>query len=136
MGLPRSSIDAVPLVMLALGLLAGGCTGHRGAGSGGNAITASGQVPPPDRSRIVPLVDHHQHLVSPGTVAMINARRRPGSPPQEPITSDRLVALLDSAGIGRAVVLSGAFTFGGRNFDAQRHTLPPEELDARVRAEN
>jgi predicted TIM-barrel fold metal-dependent hydrolase len=84
----------------------------------------------------VPLVDHHQHLVSPGTAEMINARARPGSPRQEPITAERLVALLDSAGIRRAVVLSGAFTFGGRNFDDQRHVLSEEQLDARVRAEN
>jgi predicted TIM-barrel fold metal-dependent hydrolase len=46
------------------------------------------------------------------------------------------VALLDSAGIERAVVLSGAFTFGGFNFDPDRAALSEAEVDALVRAEN
>lgn len=90
----------------------------------------------PSRDRIVPFVDHHQHLVSPGTVAMINTRMRPGSTPAAPITAARLVAMLDSAGIERAVVLSGAFTFGGLNFDPERADLSEAQIDERVGAEN
>jgi uncharacterized protein len=88
------------------------------------------------RDAIVPLVDHHQHLVSAGTAAMITAGMRPGAEPQDPITAERLIGLLDAAGIHRAVVLSGAFTFGGRSFDPERNTRSPEELAALVRAEN
>ena len=94
------------------------------------------QSPPLRTSGIVPRVDHHQHLVSPGTAEMINARLRPGSPRQDPIDAKRLVALLDTAGIKQAVVLSGAFTFGGHNFDARRDTMPADRLAALVRAEN
>lgn len=99
-------------------------------------IESIGRDGPAAARDVVPLVDHHQHLVSPGTAAMINARMRAGGTPQEPITADRLVALLDSAGIRRAVVLSGAFTFGGFNFDPERATLSAAQIDARVSAEN
>lgn len=88
------------------------------------------------RDEIIPVVDHHQHLASPATVAMMNARMPPGATPQEPITAERLVTLLDSARIARAVVLSGAFTFGGHNFDPDRSTRSADELAGRVRAEN
>ena len=56
-------------------------------------------------------------------------------PRYEVIDADRLVRLLDSAGIRRAVVLSGAFGFGGRGFDIYRH-VTAEARAARVRAEN
>ncbi|MEO8061207.1 MAG: amidohydrolase family protein [Pseudomonadota bacterium] len=49
-----------------------------------------------------PLVDHHQHLLNP-TMA---------EPGQKPILAKDLVAMLDAAGIRRAVVLSNAFRYG------------------------
>jgi uncharacterized protein len=111
-------------------LLLGGCA------AGGSDESAALRTTPLQRDKIIPLIDHHQHLASPGTVAMINARMPAGNSPLEPITAERIIALLDSAGIGRAVVLSGAFTFGGYSFDPQRSTLTADELTARVRAEN
>jgi predicted TIM-barrel fold metal-dependent hydrolase len=125
------------IVALSSALVTDGCGAQQNRIlDAGTAEPKAGDSRTPERSRIVPVVDHHQHLVSRGTAAMINGRQRPGSPPQEPITAARLVQLLDSAGIQRAVVLSGAFTFGGRNFDPERQTLSEDELYARVRAEN
>jgi predicted TIM-barrel fold metal-dependent hydrolase len=49
-----------------------------------------------------PLVDHHQHLVSPTLAAVIKVA---------PITAAELVQHLDEAGIKRAVVLSTAYSF-------------------------
>ncbi len=70
-----------------------------------------------------PLVDYHQHLFSPEAALLVSA----GAP--TPITAARLVALLDSAGIRRALVLSVAYTWGN----------PDRTVDheyTRVRAEN
>lgn len=117
-------------VVAAFILLSIGCAASR------HDEPAALRTTPLQRDKIVPLVDHHQHLASPGTVAMVNARMPAGSTPIEPITAERIIALLDAAGIRRAVVLSGAFTFGGYNFDPQRSTLTADELAARVRAEN
>jgi predicted TIM-barrel fold metal-dependent hydrolase len=47
----------------------------------------------------VPTVDHHQHLVAPAMAA----------PGQKPVDARALVAMLDAAGIRRAVLLSNAF---------------------------
>ena len=60
---------------------------------------AAGQVGPP-------LVDHHQHLFSPAAAQLVTPNRLPS------IDADRLIALLDSAGIRRALVLSVAYTWG------------------------
>jgi predicted TIM-barrel fold metal-dependent hydrolase len=60
--------------------------------------TASGQT--------APAVDHHQHLFSPATAALIAA---------DPIDAGALIAQLDAAGIARAVVLSVAYLFGSPN---------------------
>ena len=46
----------------------------------------------------VPVLDHHQHLFSPEVVAR--------TPSLAAVDADRLVALLDEAGIRRALVLS------------------------------
>ena len=70
-----------------------------------------------------PLVDHHQHLFSPAAVELA------ADPRQEPITAAKLVAMLDLAGIRRAVVLSEAFWFDSPNFGLDR----PQP---QVRAEN
>lgn len=53
----------------------------------------------------------------------------PGPPRQEPITAEQLVAMLDAAGIRRAVVLSEGFWFDGPK-------VPAAEAYPKVRAEN
>ena len=69
-----------------------------------------------------PLVDHHQHLFGPAI--------RKLSPTLERIEASDLIALLDSAGIRRAVVLSIAYQFSNPN------KPPIEDEYARVKAEN
>lgn len=54
-----------------------------------------------------PLIDYHQHLFSPAAAALVTGNA--GSPG---INARDLVALLDSAGIQRALVLSVAYTWG------------------------
>ena len=73
---------------------------------------------------LAPLVDHHQHLFSPQVAKLLRPDSSWGG-----ISARDLVALLDSAGIRRAVVLSVAYTWGspGRNVANEY---------ARVRAEN
>lgn len=73
-----------------------------------------------------PAADHHQHLFSPAVAGML-ARESGG----EPVVLDArdVVALLDSAGIRRAAVLSVAYMYG-----SPRRTV--EDEYARVRAEN
>jgi predicted TIM-barrel fold metal-dependent hydrolase len=56
-----------------------------------------------------PLADHHQHLFSPELAALMSS-----TPPvvaAKPRTAADLIAQLDAAGIGRAVVLSTAYIF-------------------------
>jgi len=69
-----------------------------------------------------PLVDHHQHLFGPGIKKL--------SPSVEQIEASDLIALLDKAGIRKAVVLSIAYQFGNPNKPAV------EDEYARVKAEN
>ncbi len=49
-----------------------------------------------------PLIDYHQHLFSPALGALVSVA---------PIDADRLIVLLDSAGIRRALVLSVAYSW-------------------------
>lgn len=72
-----------------------------------------------------PVGDHHQHLFSPAIVQLL------GTPTGGPsaITARDLVALLDSAGIRRAIVLSVAYLFG-----SPARTV--EDEYTKVRAEN
>ena len=72
-----------------------------------------------------PAVDHHQHVFSPAMAEMLSS---PGKPFPS-ITGRDVVALLDAAGIKRAVLLSTGYLYSSpsRNF--------PDEA-ARVRAEN
>ncbi len=70
-----------------------------------------------------PLADHHQHLFSPEIVKLI------GAPGFNPILASDLVPMLDTAGIGQALLLSPAYMYAkpGRKVDNEY---------ARVRAEN
>ena len=73
----------------------------------------------------VPAADHHQHLFSPATATLLAVNN---APPQV-VTASDLVALLDAAGIQRAVLLSVAYVYGS----------PARSIDdeyAKVRAEN
>jgi predicted TIM-barrel fold metal-dependent hydrolase len=69
-----------------------------------------------------PLVDYHQHLFSPAITKL--------STGLDTITAADLIALLDSAGIRRAVVLSTAYQFGNPN-----KPQPQDEYE-HVKAEN
>ena len=56
-----------------------------------------------------PVTDHHQHLFSPALAAAMSP---PAPAPQTtPVTAADLIALLDAAGIRRAVVLSTGYIF-------------------------
>src|SRR5438309_12007456 len=69
-----------------------------------------------------PLIDYHQHLVSPAAAVR--------SPTLGVITAADLVAALDSAGIRRALVLSVAYQFANPNRPALENEY------AAVKAEN
>jgi predicted TIM-barrel fold metal-dependent hydrolase len=72
-----------------------------------------------------PVADSHQHLFSPAAAALVSGKKdSPG------ITASDVVALLDKAGIQRALVLSMAYTWG----KASRE--PVENEYEHVRAEN
>ena len=74
--------------------------------------------PPP----LVPVADYHQHLFSPA--ATDGGKIRPS------VSADELVALLDTAGIRKALVLSIAYQYGNPN-------RPRVENEyAKVKAEN
>jgi predicted TIM-barrel fold metal-dependent hydrolase len=60
----------------------------------------------------------------------------PSAPPQRTVLAEDAIAMLDAAGIRRAVVLSNAGAFGGRTFDPAGQEEPAEQLYARVKAEN
>jgi predicted TIM-barrel fold metal-dependent hydrolase len=72
-----------------------------------------------------PLVDHHQHLFSPMVLALAPAAARGFAP----IAAKDLVALMDSAGIRRALVLSLGYQYGNPN-------ITVEDEYAKVKAEN
>ena len=67
-----------------------------------------------------PLVDHHQHLLSPSLAPAMSA---------EPVTADKLIAQLDAAGIRRALVLSLGYMQGSPR-------LRGADEYAKVKAEN
>jgi predicted TIM-barrel fold metal-dependent hydrolase len=62
---------------------------------------------PTTQSAEAPVIDYHQHLFSPAAGALVT-----GNPNSPGISAQNLVALLDSAGIRRALVLSVAYTWG------------------------
>ena len=63
-------------------------------------IIASADASPPPPP---PVIDYHQHLFSPDLAKLIGAA--------EAIDADKLIALLDSAGIRKALVLSTAYSW-------------------------
>src|SRR5947207_3572289 len=83
-------------------------------------LTAVALMPAQDGIR--PVADHHQHLYSPVIAPASQIA---------PITARDLVALLDAAGIRRAVVLSQAYAFGNPN-----RATPVQNERARVIEEN
>ena len=72
-----------------------------------------------------PVIDYHQHLVSPAAHALIT-----GQPNAPGISAQSLVELLDAAGIERALVLSMAYTWG------KASRTPVENEYEHVKAEN
>ncbi|MET0395710.1 MAG: amidohydrolase family protein [Longimicrobiaceae bacterium] len=83
------------------------------------ALPAAGQA--------APAADHHQHLFSPAIAGML--ARESGGGQSSGLEAREVVALLDSAGIRRAAVLSVAYMYGSPS-----RTVPDEY--AKVRAEN
>ncbi|GJQ20420.1 MAG: hypothetical protein HBSIN02_07750 [Bacteroidia bacterium] len=65
------------------------------------------QLPIPVLHAQAPLFDSHQHLFSPAAAALVT-----GNPQSRGITGADIVALLDSAGIRHALILSVAYTWG------------------------
>lgn len=72
-----------------------------------------------------PVGDYHQHLFSPAAAALVL-----GKPDVPGITARDLIALLDSAGIQHALVLSAAYTWG------KASRAPVEREYEHVKAEN
>lgn len=72
-----------------------------------------------------PVVDYHQHLFSPEAAALVTGR--PGTPG---LSARDVVALLDSAGIQRALVLSTAYTW------SKASRAPVDDEYEQVKAEN
>src|SRR5262249_10959165 len=62
---------------------------------------------PGAQSAQTPIIDYHQHLFSPDAAALVS-----GKPDSQGINARDLIALLDAAGIQRALVLSMAYTWG------------------------
>jgi predicted TIM-barrel fold metal-dependent hydrolase len=60
----------------------------------------------------------------------------PTEPPQQPVSAEQTVAMLDAAGIKRGVVLSAAVGVGGRYFDIYHGEKTSAVRYAQVRAEN
>lgn len=84
-----------------------------------------GSILPATLSAQTPVIDYHQHLFSPDAAALVT-----GDPSSPGIGARDVIALLDSAGIGRALVLSVAYTWG----KASRATVDDEYNH--VKAEN
>ena len=72
-----------------------------------------------------PVGDFHQHIASPALAAM----RSPAGSPAPGITAKDVIAILDSAGIRQALVLSTAYMYGSP-------TRQVEDEEAKVRNEN
>ena len=66
-----------------------------------------GSIVPATLFAQTPAIDYHQHLFSPDAAALVT-----GNPSTPGISARDVIALLDSAGIRRALVLSVAYTWG------------------------
>ena len=84
--------------------------------AGGVAVAAA----PASKPLPTPVMDWHQHLLT----------KEMAEPGQKPIDAKALIAMLDAAGIKRAIVLSNAFRFGSPS------APPVPDEYARVIAEN
>jgi predicted TIM-barrel fold metal-dependent hydrolase len=76
-----------------------------------------------------PLVDHHQHFFSSPLANLVNPNPLPpGAAAVEPIDADKLIALLDSAGIRRALVLALGYSWGNpsRNVENEYEKVKAE----------
>jgi predicted TIM-barrel fold metal-dependent hydrolase len=80
---------------------------------------------PASLSAQTPVIDYHQHLFSPEAGALVT-----GTASSPGITARDVVALLDAAGIRRALVLSVAYTWG------KASRTPVEQEYEHVKAEN
>ncbi|MFC0252122.1 amidohydrolase family protein [Massilia consociata] len=77
--------------------------------------------------RPAPAADHHQHLFSPGIIALLAPA--PGPDALRELPAGELVGYLDAAGIRRAAVLSVAYMYG-------KPGRAVEDEYAKVKAEN
>jgi predicted TIM-barrel fold metal-dependent hydrolase len=84
-----------------------------------------GSMIPASLSAQTPVIDYHQHLFSPDAGALVT-----GSSSSPGISARDVIALLDAAGIRRALVLSVAYTWG------KASRTPVENEYEHVRAEN
>jgi predicted TIM-barrel fold metal-dependent hydrolase len=89
------------------------------------ATIAALSFAPVSQSARPPVVDYHQHLFSPAAAVLVS-----GKPDSTGISARDLVALLDDAGIRRAVVLSMGYTWG------KASRAPVENEYEHVKAEN
>ncbi|HKO41984.1 MAG TPA: amidohydrolase family protein [Pyrinomonadaceae bacterium] len=87
------------------------------------AMAQDGQSSQTQPDKIMPAADHHQHVFSPAYTAKFLPA---GS---KSITAQDVIALLDKAGIRRAVFLANGYSFGRPGSE------PPNEYEA-VKADN
>lgn len=90
-----------------------------------SAILLVGSVLSATLSAPAPVVDYHQHLFSPEAAALVT-----GDPKAPGIGARDVIALLDAAGIQRALVLSVAYTWAKASREANDNEY------AHVKAEN
>jgi uncharacterized protein len=75
------------------------------------------------------VVDHHQHFFSPALATLVTPNPLPpGGVAIEPIGADKLIAMLDSAGIRRALVLALGYSWGNpsRNVENEYEKVKAE----------
>jgi predicted TIM-barrel fold metal-dependent hydrolase len=82
-------------------------------------LAAGAATPSSAKPLPAPAIDHHQHLLT----------KEMAEPGQQPIDAKAMIAMLDAAGIRRAVLLSNAFRYGSPD-------SPAANEYARVVAEN